>query len=75
VKRFRNNVILGALAGLGWWILHDNCLCKHGQGTNVKHFICYAIAGSIVTVLIWSPSSFGYGAIYGTLVGTQLIYN
>jgi len=44
-------------------------LCSHGSATYNRFILSHAIMGSLVAATLWSPASFGFGAIGGTLVG------
>lgn len=62
-------MVYGALAGLGWYVIHDILLCPHGYATYTRFILSHAIAGGLVAATLWNPASLVYGAFFGTLVG------
>lgn len=73
VRRCKVNVVTGALAGAGWWLLYDQLLCPHGDITFNKHLLAYSIGGSVLFATLWSPTSFVIGGVLGCLMGKVII--
>jgi hypothetical protein len=67
------NIVIGGLIGLGWYFIHDQLLCGHGQATLTRNILAHAAAGSLLYAAFWNPSNFFIGAVVGVLFGNNWV--
>ena len=69
LRRAKTNVVIGSLAGLAWYFIHDQLLCPHGHATFYKSIAAHAVAGSLLYMAFWNPSNFFIGGVVGAFWG------
>lgn len=65
------NIVIGALGGLGWYFIHDQLLCAHGQATFTRNILAHSVAGSLLYAAFWNPSNFFIGGVVGAFFGNN----